>query len=366
MRSTETLALTLPIRIALETETLLLPNAPYPTWLRKDVSDSQLVASHPVLPARTVAEAPASPMLAPFRVMLKEPLDARFPRRDALTLGAPNVKPRDLLPACKPTVSAARLLPSVPYPAWQRVAVSEIHPVLSHAVCPALTPPLIAASPMLPPCTVTLIDPETTMFPCPPLLSHPTENDSTMLMLETRVPADIAPRLLRRTLPLARPLADVSDCQVVRSHELCPTLNAAHNPADPSPAPCTVTLSDPDVAPLAPMLTLTAPDANDTLRDTLPIRPPVVITAFRLPDAPPPPLQRTDVSASQIVASHPVEPIRSPPEYIARPMLPPRTVTLLDPLDAAFACMVTLKDTPSVEYSPLAVPTLAPIVIDTR
>lgn len=187
-----------------------------------------------------------------------------------------------------------------------------------------------------------------------------------MLMLETRVPADIAARLLRSTLAPARPLADVSDCHVVRSHALCPVLNALHNPADPSPAPWTVTLVDPDAATLATMAKLTIPDTNDTLRDILPIRPPSVITAFRLPKAPAMPWHRTDVSASQLVAAQPVRPMRSPPECIVRPMLAPSNVILLDPLEAVFALIATLKDTPSVEYGPLAVPTLPPIVMNRR
>ena len=305
-------------------------------------------------------------MLAPFRVMLADPVDARLARRAALAVLGPNENPRDLLPTRKPAVRDARLLPSTPNAAWHRAAVSEIHPVLSHAVCPLFSPTLTLASPTLPPYTVTLIDPEAAELPSPPLLSHPIPKETPRLALDTRAPADTAPRRLPDTPPPAWPLTDESDSHVVRSQELRPTLSAPQIPLDPKLAPWIVTLLDPDAAALAPLATLAIPDTNDTLRDALPILPPSVITAFLLPDTLAPLWHRMEVSASQLVLSHPVEPIRAPPQYVARPIFAPPIVTLMDPVDATLPRIAVLSDPPTTERARVEVPMPAPTDIKRR
>jgi hypothetical protein len=253
-------------------------------------------------------------MLAPCKVTLADPVPARFARRATLAVLDPKENPRDLLLTCKPMVTDSCLLRSTPYPAWHRIDVSETHPVLSHAVRPNLAPPLKAVGPTLPPYMVTLRDPEATMFPRPTLLTNPVPYDKPAVMLDARRPVDIAPRRLEYTPPPIFTDTDVSDRQELRSHALCPILKPPQKPASPRPAPCTVTLNDPDAAPFEPFQTLTLPDPNDAPRVMLPAIIPTVIAIFRQSATLPPAWHRVDVSDSHVVASHLVAPTLSPTE----------------------------------------------------
>ena len=314
LESSEKPELMLPTAAALDTSIRRLLDAPCPIWLRTDVSDSQLVPSHAVWPNRADTQPPANPMLAPCTVTLADPVVPRFARRAALAVSErPIEKPRDLLPASKPTVSDSRLLPSTPDPVWHRTDVSEIHPVLSHAVRPSFSAPDPATSPARPPYRVTLTDPDEAALPRPMLLSHPAPYDTPTLVLDTRRPADIEARRLPDIPPAIRPRTNVSDCHAVRSHALRPTLKAALKPESPKLAPCTVTLLVPVAAALAPRTTLAAPCPKDRLRDTLPARAPTVVVTFRLGPMLAAPWQRVDVSDSHLVASQAVDPTTSPP-----------------------------------------------------
>ena len=69
-----------------------------------------------------------------------------------------------MLPARRPAVSIARWLPASPRPVWQRTDVSDSHVDRSHAVRESLAADVYVASPMLPPCMVTLAEPVAALF----------------------------------------------------------------------------------------------------------------------------------------------------------------------------------------------------------
>ena len=138
--SSEWLTVTVPSRMPTVDTTRRLPAAPWPVWHRTDVSASHAVSSHDVAPVRAPAVKLASPILAPWRVTLDDPVAARFVR--LTTLIAPkSAEPAAsvTLPTFMPAVSETTLLPATPCPSWQRTAVSAAHAVLSHAVRPQLT-----------------------------------------------------------------------------------------------------------------------------------------------------------------------------------------------------------------------------------
>ena len=155
----------------------------------------------------------------------------------------------------------------------------------------------------------------------------------------------------------------MSDSQVVRSPAVWPTAEEPVYPASPKLAPCTVTLADP-VAPLfARLIALVGEDSDESATEALPARAPILATARRLPATPCPPAHRIDVSDSQLVLSHAVRPGRIPPLYPPYPRPPPCTVTLDDPVPAAFARLCTLIESRSADMSCVTVPACDPAVI---
>ena len=98
-------------------------------------------------------------------------------------------------------------------------------------------------------------------------------------------------------------------------------------------------LSDPvDARFKTPVIALTAPEeSREKKADPLPTRSPAVITTRRVPRVPRPAKQRTDVSDSHSVPSHPVAPDRTIDVYATSPRFAPRTVTDADPVPARFA-----------------------------
>ena len=107
-------------------------------------------------------------------------------------------------------------------------------------------------------------------------------------------------------------------------------------PASPMLLPCTVTLADPVPALFVRRITLSPPVSTDHTSVTLPDLDPAVTDTRRLPFKPCITWHRTDVSASQCVASHAECPARMLCVYPASPMLLPCTVTLADPVPALF------------------------------
>ena len=75
--------------------------------------------------------------------------------------------------------------------------------------------------------------------------------------------------------------------------------------------------------------------------------------------------QRTDVSDSHVDRSHRVCPTPPYAVYVARPMLAPCTVTLVDPVAALLALRMTLSMPTSKDSPALTLPYLTPALIPT-
>ena len=146
------------------TDTRWLPVVLCPSWHRSDVSDSQAVRSHVVIPDLMETVCDASPRLAPCIVTLLDPVPPRFDLRTALIELASIDTDCVTLPADRPAVSIARMLPTSPRPVLHLTDVSDSHVDRSHPVCESLTADVYVASPMLPPCSVTLAEPVAGLF----------------------------------------------------------------------------------------------------------------------------------------------------------------------------------------------------------
>ena len=106
----------------------------------------------------------ASPRLAPCMVTLLAPVPPRFDLLAVLVELASIEKDCVTLPADRPAVSIARMLPTSPRPVLHRMDVSDSHVDRSHAVCESLAADVYVASPMLPPCSVPLAEPVAALF----------------------------------------------------------------------------------------------------------------------------------------------------------------------------------------------------------
>jgi hypothetical protein len=117
-----------------------------------------------------------------------------------------------------------------------------------------------------------------------------------------------------------------------------------------------VTLSDPVPALFSRRIALTigASDENPALM--LPTRAPTLLVIRRLPVTPCPPEQRSDVSDSHVVSSHPVKYIRAAPVAPTIPTPAPCSVTIADPVAATFALRTTLADIRSIDSVCVTVP----------
>ena len=86
----------------------------------------------------------------------------------------------------------------------------------------------------------------------------------------------------------------------------------------------------------------------------------------RVPPAPCPTWHLTDVSDSQSVPSHPVDPCRPRAEKPASPMPDPCTVIDADPVPARLLRRMPLADVTSTDHTSLTLPDRDPAVITTR
>ena len=101
------------------------------------------------------------------------------------------------------------LVPLTPPPTRHLVDVSDSHSVASHPVCPSLTPPVYVASPMPPPCTVTLVDPVAPLFPLRITLMLPTSVEYASVRLPDRSPTVTDTLRVPLAPPPTRHLVDV-------------------------------------------------------------------------------------------------------------------------------------------------------------
>lgn len=154
--------------------------------------------------------------------------------------------------------------------------------VRSHAVIPTESAPVAPLNPIPTPYTVTLTDPDAPVLALTSALMPPAAEESAAEALPRRTPADMATRRLPPDACAACPRTDVSD-----SHDVCsprdPTsLSCPENPTSPSPAPCTVTLRDPDEPRLARRMALNEAGTADTPMELLPTFRPTVTDTPRL------------------------------------------------------------------------------------
>ena len=141
----------LPDRSPVVSESRWLPRTLTPTLQRTDVSDSQDVCSHALIPALAHGVSDPSPKLAPCTVMLADPVPARLARLAWLIpLGSIEKEP-DRHPACRPAVSVARWLPATPRPPLHLTDVSDSHVDRSHPVPQGLPAGVYDLIPMPPP-----------------------------------------------------------------------------------------------------------------------------------------------------------------------------------------------------------------------
>ena len=163
-KSTENTLVRLPTSNPVVNDVRKVPCTIWLAWHRIDVSDSQLVRSHPVENNCNAPVYSASPMLAPCKVTLADPVAARFVCLATLSLAESAEYTSVKLPTRNPAVSDVRKVPCTIWLAWHRVDVSDSHVVRSHAEWPILIDPVYVASPKLEPCTVTLADPVAARF----------------------------------------------------------------------------------------------------------------------------------------------------------------------------------------------------------
>ena len=135
--------------------------------------------------------------------------------------------------------------------------------------------------------------------------------------------------------------------------------------ARPKFDPCSVMLSDPVDGRFVPSVTLSA-DFISTERAavTLPTRTPTLADTTRLALTPCAVLHCSEVSATQLVASHADPPTRTDSVYVARPKFDPCSVMLSDPVDGRFAPSVTLSaDFMSIDSNDVTLPIEHPTVM---
>ena len=176
-----------------------LPDTPWLDLHRALLSDSQLVCSHPVLPARILGLGlPKDPRPAPCSVTLADPVVAMpFPPRAVLIrLLSTDHATLTLPPRC-PALTAARRLPATPVLVWHRMDVSDSQADCSHPVPAALAcpdPPPTSPSP--PPDIVRLDAPVAAALDLRIPLAQPMSPDTAADKLPTCLPADTSTRTL--------------------------------------------------------------------------------------------------------------------------------------------------------------------------
>ena len=169
-----------------------------------------------------------------------------------------------------------------------------------------------------------------------------------------------------------RHFTDVSDVQTLVSQavgELAPSRTTKEYERCPNPDPCTVTLTDPVCGPLPLDIELSVTESTEADWETLPTRIPEVMTTRLELESELTVRQRTDVTDSHSVPSHPVELYRACWLYhVTHSNPPPCTVTLVDPVPALLVFLAVLTTPLSIDIMNISVPdpTRSPDVIDTR
>jgi hypothetical protein len=344
-----------------------LPRTPCPPMHRNDVSDSQLVRSHPVCPVRDPALYPTSPTPRPDKVTLDEPVAAELPTVITLTsVPSPENWPV-ALPADCPTLNDALRLPIAPWLSRHRADVSDAQLVCSQELPPCLPAPDIHTTPIPAPCIVTLSAPlEAPLLRHAPLNDLPSPEKASLTLPTRKFTLTVAIRLPALPCPtLHRTL--VSDIHTVSSHDVCPTRPPIPVvPASPSPAPDIVTLADPVPPRFDCPTTLILPRSTDCDNVVLPTLCPTLIATRPLPLVTSPTKLTTQVSDTHLVTSAAVPDPRIAAVYIARPIPIPNTVTSCDPVPAALDGTSPLRAGRSCDKPSLTLPNSNPAETETR
>jgi hypothetical protein len=306
------------------------------------------------------------PMLDPCTVTDAEPVPARFPRRVLLILIVSTDQALVTLPIRCPTVITDRRVPPAPCPTRHLTDVSDPHSVNSHAVLPYRARPVYVTMPMLVPCTVIDADPVPAPFDPRIRLTLPASTLQPCVALSPRPPTVITERRVPEAPWPTLHLTDVSDCQSVPSHPVCPVRPRTVYITIPMLDPCTVIDAEPVPARFPRRVLLILVVSTDQAFVTLPIRCPTVITDRRVPPAPCPSRHLTDVSEAQSVDSHPVVEYRARPVYVTMPMLAPCTVIDADPVPARFDPRMRITLSASTLHPRVALALRPPTVITTR
>ena len=251
------------------------------------VSDTHVVPSHTEPPTDTASECRPRPTLCPITVTLTDPVAARLDLLAELATAPSAEIATDTVPTCPPTLADTRTLMCTMLLALQTTDVSASHIVQSHTVLPCRTPALIPKLPYPAPCNVIRADPVPAVFAPLVTLMACTAIDSPLVSVPDLPPAVITVRpLLSLVDSAARHAIAVSDSQDDSSHAVSIPRARALDSKSPRPAPCKVTLADPDAATLLTRTLLPTATAKDNAPLTLPARIPAVTADRWLPTPP--------------------------------------------------------------------------------
>ena len=356
----------LPTRRPTLSTTRRLPITRDPVELSTAVSDTHVVLSQADPPTRALTLYPDILPPAMYTIMLADPVEAELLCLNMLSDPLSDENPALTLPPRSPTLTASRPLPVKLATLRQATDVSEYQVVTSQAVQAALTateyPP---DSPILSPCSVTLVEPVVAALGMCTLLTKAVLTDRAALTLPTTCPTLIDTRRLPITPLVVWHATDVSATHSVRSHPLSPALPIAVNEPSPKLAPLNLNITVPVAAALAGSRPLAPPADTENPTVTLPVRCPTVALTRTLPPTPVAARHATDVSEPHELPSHALLPNRADNELDTKPMLAPCTVTLTDPDAALLPARTALKPLDSKVSTTVKVPTCHPALTDT-
>ena len=343
-----------------------LPLVTSPTKLTVQVSDTHLVTSAAVSDPRIAAVYMARPIPDPKTVTSCDPVPAPFDGISPLRTARSCDKPSLTLPDSKPAETETRRLDTPPSPPRHRTAVSDSHALRSHDVPCVRACPHTSPCPIDAPYTVTLADPVEARFLTFTALAAPPLTEYPAVVLPSRAPALKISRTLLPTPCPAPHRTAVSDAHVVTSLALLPCFIPPDSREPPIPDPYNVTLADPELPIFPRLATLSDGRSPDTARDTLRPTIPTLSVCRKLPIKPCPEISdKTTVSDTQLVPSHPVPAHLPCPQCAASPIPAPLTVTLDEPVGALFTATTVHSPDAPAENALEPLPTRIPTLIDT-